>query len=295
MRFLFVLIICLPTYVSAECTERGSTSQCRQSYETHRFEAICERSNGDIYNGSVNCQFQPTGYGEYFFKKGGSLKGSWDNGELFGEGSRIFADGSSYEGFFSGGEPDGLGQKIFANGDNFSGNFVNGQMHGMGIYTFIDGSFREGEWKKDKLHGKAKYFRFIGVTEEQWENGLLIEEMELGQVFLDAQGKRLPPRLMTIDEKEQVNIMTNRFNKTQFEIAKERRLEAIRREHKIAEYLYDWAFHKCIVDNLPRGAKKALQTSVLSICQEEVEDSKFFTRIEDPMKLPTSWSSRLVR
>lgn len=124
--------------------------------------------SGDCYNGK----------GTKTWKDGGIERGTWENGELIGQGYQFFGTTSDYAGDSYAGEflnrYHGFGKYVDVSQDaTYIGYFKNGQYDGKGRVSFGQNSeypnrYYDGEWKNGKRHGYG--VKFWGNGEEYNSN-----------------------------------------------------------------------------------------------------------------------------
>ena len=83
-----------------------------------------------------------------------------------GHGKLIMRDGSYYEGSFENGEIKGEGVRYWSHdGKLYRGSFSSGECHGQGVVEYKDGSTYEGQFEHNKREGNLIIFFFI-----QWSS-----------------------------------------------------------------------------------------------------------------------------
>lgn len=135
---------------------------------------------GNCYNGE----------GTKKWKDGGIEKGTWENGELIGQGYQFFGKtsdfaGDSYEGEFLNGYY-GYGKYIDVSEDaTYIGYWKNGKADGNGKLTFGQNSeypnrYYEGEWQNGQRHGYGvKFWGEAGdYTNNRYEGKWKDDEMD---------------------------------------------------------------------------------------------------------------------
>ena len=154
---------------------------CAQAYNEHIVEQIPEDDNpetvdyenGDHYEGAVNSQGQPDGYGVMTYKK-----------QPYHEWMQTSVSFDTYKGQWKDGKREGYGRmKYYMNGlgsVEYSGEWHEDQPHGNGSfkkYSSVTTETYTGEWKMGKRHGHGHYYEHwdkntFPTTEYdgEWEN-----------------------------------------------------------------------------------------------------------------------------
>ena len=119
--------------------------QHSKDIKSHNIKPI-EFSNGNIYHGQWNKNFEMDGYGKYYLKDERILaEGIWDKGEL--KHARIFyPNGDIYEGEMLDSFYNGKGKLILQNKDTYIGQFEKGEKNGEGKMIFNDGTEYNGNF-----------------------------------------------------------------------------------------------------------------------------------------------------
>lgn len=73
---------------------------------------------------------------------GSRLSGTFERGQLHGQGRQTERDGSSFAGMFKAGSRSGAGVQTTARGDVFCGTYVRGARQGQGSYVFSTNNAR---------------------------------------------------------------------------------------------------------------------------------------------------------
>jgi hypothetical protein len=103
---------------------------------------------------------------------GGHYEGTFENGEITGQGKRVWDSGRTYEGDFLQGEMHGHGTMIMVTGEQYVGDFHQNQRHGDGELTQPDGTVYQGKFESHKKHGDGtEYMRGGAVLVGTWSNG----------------------------------------------------------------------------------------------------------------------------
>jgi len=76
-------------------------------------------------------------------------------GKFHGDGIFFFKSGGTYRGTFKHGEMDGLGRRVFANGSTYEGAFVKGEICGEGMMHWANDTQYIGIWKNNTPHGRG--------------------------------------------------------------------------------------------------------------------------------------------
>ncbi|MBE6125212.1 MAG: AAA family ATPase [Erysipelotrichaceae bacterium] len=116
-------------------------------------------SNGTYYNGEVNTQGNPDGYGDISFSNGDTYTGEFVNNTLTGKGEYRYNNGNIYRGDMRNASRHGKGIMKWADGTWFEGEFVSDYIDGYGTMHFNDGVVFEGTMsqKDDKENGTYTY------------------------------------------------------------------------------------------------------------------------------------------
>ena len=125
--------------------------------------------NGDVYEGFVDDENQPQGYGVMNYTEGIIFEGEWNHGKTI-SGKMTFPDGVTYEGGFKDDLRNGRGiVKLADNTVYYSGMWKNDVEHGFGI-RIIDESNYIGHWENGQIKGKGKYIFEVATFNGMWEN-----------------------------------------------------------------------------------------------------------------------------
>ncbi len=129
--------------------------------------------NGGYYDGALNANSYPHGYGVYSSPSGDKYDGYWQNGKQHGKGKMTYAFGGYYDGDWVNGMKQGRGTAVVPGGDKYSGDFYNGYMHGRGVLTFYDGARYEGGFSYGKMEGSGALYDRYGklVFRGTFKNG----------------------------------------------------------------------------------------------------------------------------
>ena len=84
------------------------------------------RNTSFAYDGEVNSENQPHGYGKIIWANGDTYVGQFKNGQLDGFGEMRWSDGSYQKGEFKNGEAHGVSEWIEDTGEVYFGRFENG-------------------------------------------------------------------------------------------------------------------------------------------------------------------------
>ena len=88
---------------------------------------------------------------------GSSFEGTFEDGEICGQGLRTWPDGSTYSGQFRRGEFCGQGIYRGADGTTYEGEFLDNKRHGDGELTMPDGSVFRGHFDGHRRHGHGEF------------------------------------------------------------------------------------------------------------------------------------------
>ena len=160
--------------------DNGDTD-CEQAYNEHIVEQIPEIEdpqevdfeNGDHYEGELNSEGQPDGYGVMTYKK-----------QPYHEWMKTSVSFDTYKGQWKDGKREGFGRmKYYMNGlgsVEYSGEWHDDEPHGKGSfkkYSSVTTETYTGEWKMGKRHGHGHYYEHwdkntFPTTEYdgEWEN-----------------------------------------------------------------------------------------------------------------------------
>ena len=109
-------------------------------------------TGGSKYVGEF-INFEPDGYGTFFWSNGDRYYGSWKNGKTHGKGTKLWSDGREYAGMFKNDKLHGEGSLYYPDGKKYEGKFLNGKRHGEGIFTYPDGTAFIGKFIDGKQQG----------------------------------------------------------------------------------------------------------------------------------------------
>lgn len=98
---------------------------------------ILKYRSGKIYQGEVDPQGLPSGWG-----------------------IMCYTDGRRYEGHFANGKAQGQGTMMFSNGNVYKGEFSGGKMHGHGTMTYYDGTQYAGQWAENAIINDAQAWQW---------------------------------------------------------------------------------------------------------------------------------------
>lgn len=136
-------------------------------------------SDLSVYEGQMNEDKRPHGFGTRYYADGSVFRGFWKAGQASGHGLMVTSDEFIYngqwknglchgygsqrtkskdycEGTFRYGELDGIGIEILSNGDKYHGNFLNSLRHGPGKIIFKNGVVFLGQFFEGRIEGKGK-------------------------------------------------------------------------------------------------------------------------------------------
>jgi hypothetical protein len=94
-------------------------SRCFRKSPQHTMSKVAQDFPG--YQGEVNSQGTPHGFGEICFNNGNRYRGQWQSGKRTGHGKYFYSNGSFYEGQVYDGHLHGKGVLTFANGNHYDG------------------------------------------------------------------------------------------------------------------------------------------------------------------------------
>jgi len=146
--------------------------------KSHHNMRPIEFTNGNIYQGQWNINFEMDGYGKYYLKDDRILaEGIWDKGEL--KYARIFYPNDDiYEGDMLDSFYNGNGKLILQNKDTYIGQFENGEKNGEGKMIFNDGTEYNGNFTKNTYNGYGNM---------KWKNGIEYKGY-FNENFLEGEG-----------------------------------------------------------------------------------------------------------
>ncbi len=135
------------------------------------------------YQGQINAENKPNGYGTAYFPDGRIFCGSfmnkyskdgflfytspesgiktaqwYDEGKSTGYVEMEWPDGNVYKGAYKDGQFTGYGELYMADGSSYRGDWINGIFNGKGRYEWADGSWFEGDWVDGKRNGQGMYY-----------------------------------------------------------------------------------------------------------------------------------------
>ena len=109
--------------------------------------------NGDVYEGNINSDNEPHGYGVINYADDTLFQGEWSNGKIT-SGKMTFPDGVTYEGEFKDDLRNGKGiVKLADNTINYSGMWKNNLNNGFGMAIFEESKYI-GNWKNGEIKGE---------------------------------------------------------------------------------------------------------------------------------------------
>ena len=120
-------------------------------------EGVYTDKNGNIYRGTF---YDGQLYGEVQieYADGSLFLGSYYEGKKDGYGEYTGADGVSYKGYYAQGEKCGYGTFVYADGSSYEGYFDDDMRNGQGRYRFASGDTYTGEFRNNFMHGTGTYF-----------------------------------------------------------------------------------------------------------------------------------------
>jgi len=125
--------------------------------------------NGDMYEGNVDSDNEPHGYGVMNYVDGSLFEGEWNHGKST-YGKMTFPDGVTYEGSIKDELRNGRGVVKLADGTvHYSGMWKDDVEHGFGI-RIIDETKYSGQWENGEIKGEGKYIFKVATFIGTWEN-----------------------------------------------------------------------------------------------------------------------------
>ena len=97
--------------------------------------------------------YEPHGYGTFFWANGDKYYGAWKDGKTNGNGTKIWKNGRKYLGTFKEDRLHGKGTMFYPDGKKYAGEFINGKRHGEGTFTYTDGRAYIGTFVDGKEKG----------------------------------------------------------------------------------------------------------------------------------------------
>ena len=126
-------------------------------------------TNGDVYIGSLDSHYRPSGVGTKTYSDGDKYEGQWDEGLAHGEG--VLHQNGVYTGTFSGGQKNGEGEQRYDDGAVFVGSWKENQPSGAGVLTYANKDVYSGYWLKGKQNGVGELkFSNGDVSQGTFEN-----------------------------------------------------------------------------------------------------------------------------
>mmetsp|Transcript_19976 Transcript_19976/g.37299 ORF Transcript_19976/g.37299 Transcript_19976/m.37299 type:complete len:311 (-) Transcript_19976:580-1512(-) len=124
------------------------------------------------FEGDLNEENLPHGFGVMKYTDGRIYSGHWKNGRWHGNGRATFSNGDVFEGTYYEDQRHGQGVYRWVDGREFRGGFLNDQRSGHGVYTWPDGAVYDGEFVNGLREGHGKYtFHDGSVYEGGWKQG----------------------------------------------------------------------------------------------------------------------------
>ena len=128
-----------------------------------------------------------SGQGEYKFKNG-TYTGTFNNGNIDGQGLFVTRKGYSYDGDWQLGVKSGNGTEMIRKTINYSGNFENNLRNGNGEASFPDTKYMKnrmyvGQWSNGAMCGKGEY-RYD--TEVKYGRAKVLENNKLDGDFVNG-------------------------------------------------------------------------------------------------------------
>lgn len=167
---VFTLTPLTAAVASMTCSDM-STNFCSID-RSRTYQVFCQDTNGEVYEGSINCNNRWHGEGKYSWPSGQVYEGEFRQGKKHGKGTLLLKNGHKYIGNWRLGKQEGFGQWIFKNGDSYKGQFKNGKRHGTGIYYFSSGDYSDVEYLNGTQIGTETYYGSDGrIIRYEMENG----------------------------------------------------------------------------------------------------------------------------
>lgn len=147
-----------------------------------------------VYEGEMNIERQPDGFGSRYFIDGTVFRGFWKAGKASGKGIIACTDGMLYTGMWKKGVFGGYGSLVLPDKTYREGFFCNGELNGVGIEVLSNGEKYHGNFLNDLRHDKGqlvsvdgesllvKYFQGIPVEQRKSLSG----ETGQGSEFEDS-------------------------------------------------------------------------------------------------------------
>ena len=133
---ILMVLLCATTVISCgeehECEKPAEGTVLPEGY---KFAVIENEETGDYYEGFVNEEGQPHGFG-----------------------TMIYACGDMYEGYFENGIKQGTGTMTFATACIYIGEWNEDMMEGSGYMKWPMGDYFYGEWRDGNPYYGTKYF-----------------------------------------------------------------------------------------------------------------------------------------
>lgn len=109
-----------------------------------------------IYEGELDAEKQPNGFGSRYYIEGSVFRGNWEQGKAEGLGQMVTSEGFVYHGYWSDGNYSGYGSLRYPNGDYLEGFFDQGKINGIGIEVLKNKEKFHGNFKNGLRHGNGK-------------------------------------------------------------------------------------------------------------------------------------------
>ena len=140
-------------------------TDCKGAYKTktgHKYEGLFKDGKilkgisiypgGAKYIGTFK-DYEPDGYGTFFWTNGDKYYGEWKGGKSHGNGTKVWDNGRKYLGTFKDDKLHGKGTMFYPDGKKYAGEFINGKRHGEGTFTYTDGRAYIGTFVAGKEKG----------------------------------------------------------------------------------------------------------------------------------------------
>lgn len=112
---------------------------------------------------------------------GGEYNGTFEDGEMEGNGSLVCQDGSRYDGEFKHNLPHGRGRIVYATGGSYEGEWTKGERGGHGTMCYPDKRKYTGEWVGDRRSGHGELCGPQGeiISECEWVSDIPVHKKEI--------------------------------------------------------------------------------------------------------------------
>ena len=117
-----------------------------------------------VYEGEMNEERQPDGFGSRHFIDGTVFRGFWKAGKASGKGIIACTDGMLYTGLWKKGVFNGYGSLVLPDKTYREGFFTNGEMNGFGVEVLNNGEKYHGNFLNDLRHDKGQLISVDGES-----------------------------------------------------------------------------------------------------------------------------------